>query len=928
MEQLEQFYEELLQEASKARFINSIEGLTDEEKQDFIDFFDSHTNAQNLINWQNKSELTKENLERVVNEVKAKADAKKKEHDKYRLGRKDPLLMFTSRPEMFDILEVNDKWIFAQCKSHAACNFADSFECGGAGAKWCIGWTGNTAHWDSYTKAGMEFVLAYNKLGDPKKEDDLKYMIQIDPTNKTQAWLQSDRFSDTIKLPDFPKFFGLDLDIKSDSSGNRNAVIEGTTYVRPPYLANGDGSTISGQLKIGKKSFFVNYKEGYNDNSNKISRIEVPEGIETIAEGCFNMSFSNLSSISLPSTLKRINANAFSGPKSYSFILSIPENVEIIEDTAFNSCIAMAVNFKGNKFKFVSADNSNMLVNPFRKSNSNSSSSFPFTVRQENHGGDVTIRSLERGHITIGHIITQKENGHSILLSANIPSEAANMEGIRSIINECDIIAPDAYDGGDEIVIPSQVKHITGPLLGESRKCPATIVIPETVETITCDALSFMYSYLRDAKTDVIFESKNFKFIPSKGKTNLSDPFTHSRIVSIQIPEDHPYYKVEIIDGIYYLISTESGSRILLGAAYSESLRINDLRLPDNITGIANDVMSTTKLEVKNIIFPETLRYIGRLAFEAVTCTSKLLVLSKNISIIGPSALPRVDIIIMPPKLKYLGELHPTFQKNWGRAIILTNPNPQDANRFIEAYPNYALSYNPEASGNLITTNGITYVGNQVLAIPKAVKGDAVIPNNITYIMPQAASHSTNIKSLTFTSNEVTISNSSFISCSKIAVINFPAKVIFDGKWSFACCKRLTTVNFKPHSVIEFKGEGTFDHCSLLDNVILPEGLKSLGKSTFNVCKALTQIRLPSTLEDLGQYVFNGTRLCKIVFNGTRAQWLELVKPLKSTRQSDKKILSSLVVCKDGFTLAKKRITTQSALAYKRQIDQALARLR
>ena len=926
MEQLEQFYEELLQEASKARFINSIEELTDEEKQDFIDFFDSHTNAQNLINWQNKSELTKENLERVVNEVKAKADAKKKEHDKYRLGRKDPLLMFTSRPEMFDILEVNDKWIFAQCKSHAACNFADSFECGGAGAKWCIGWTGNPAHWNSYTKAGMEFVLAYNKLGDPKKEDDLKYMIQIDPSGKTQAWLQSDNYNDTIKLPDFPKFFGLDLDIKSDANGNRDAVIEGTTYVKPPFMASSGNESISGQLKIGKKSFFVFYKEGYGDVSNRISRIEIPEGIETIAEGCFNMNFSDLNYISLPSTLKRINATAFSAPKRHGFTLDIPENVEIIEDTAFNSCIAMSVNFKGNKFKFVSSSNSNMLINPFK--NCNLDNNFSFSVKQENHGGDVTIRSLERGHSNIGHVITQKENGHSILLSVKIPSEAVNMEGIRNIINECDIIAPDAYDSSEEIIIPAHVKHITGPLIGDSRKCPATLVIPETVETITCDALKFNYHYWDDARTTVIFEGKNFKFIPSKGKTNLSDPFANSSVVSVQIPEDHPYYKIEVIDDIYYLISTESGSRVLLGAAYGISIHIDKLKLPDNITGIANNVMSTIKFDVKTVIFPETLRYLGRLALSGITCMDKILILSKNINLIGPSALPKADIIIMPPNLKYLGELHTIFQKNWGRAIILTNTNPQDANKFIEAYPNFALSYNPEASTNLKTINGIVSVGNQVIAIPKNVKGDTVIPNNITYIMPQAASHSTNMKSITFASNEVIINNSSFNSCSKVAVVNFPTKVIFEGRWSFAYCKRLTTVNFKPRSVIEFKGEGTFDHCVLLDNVVLPEGLKSLGKNTFTACKSLTQIRLPSSLEDLGQYVFNNTRLCKIVFNGTRAQWLALVKPLKSTRQSDKKILSSLVVCKDGFTLAKNRITTQSALAYKRQIEQNLARYR
>ena len=48
----------------------------------------------------------------------------------------------------------------------------------------------------------------------------------------------------------------------------------------------------------------------------------------------------------------------------------------------------------------------------------------------------------------------------------------------------------------------------------------------------------------------------------------------------------------------------------------------------------------------------------------------------------------------------------------------------------------------------------------------------------------------------------------------------------------------------------------TFENCTALESVILPEGITSLGGYTFNNCTSLKGIDLPSTLTSLGSYCF------------------------------------------------------------------------
>ena len=142
-------------------------------------------------------------------------------------------LTVTEGPDLsgFDMLHLksldNDKFIFYMPLNHESCVWMDSFDCGGEGAKWCIGQSDRPAYWDHYLMDDNYFVLAFNKKAYGVKNpqyrmvDTLKYMLQVhysgfkdgDSNSTTsQAWCQSDDPNETIHPENWPKKFGVSLE--------------------------------------------------------------------------------------------------------------------------------------------------------------------------------------------------------------------------------------------------------------------------------------------------------------------------------------------------------------------------------------------------------------------------------------------------------------------------------------------------------------------------------------------------------------------------------------------------------------------------------------------------------------------------------------------------------------------------------------------
>lgn len=101
----------------------------------------------------------------------------------------------------YKVIEEIGKWMFVAPLSYEACVYMDSYKCGGAGAKWCIGFEKSNEYWYEYTGAKQKFFILALNLENWGSENALKYMIEIGQNSGKfyQAWTQDDDVERTIK---------------------------------------------------------------------------------------------------------------------------------------------------------------------------------------------------------------------------------------------------------------------------------------------------------------------------------------------------------------------------------------------------------------------------------------------------------------------------------------------------------------------------------------------------------------------------------------------------------------------------------------------------------------------------------------------------------------------------------------------------------
>ena len=91
-----------------------------------------------------------------------------------------------------------------------------------------------------------------------------------------------------------------------------------------------------------------------------------------------------------------------------------------------------------------------------------------------------------------------------------------------------------------------------------------------------------------------------------------------------------------------------------------------------------------------------------------------------------------------------------------------------------------------------------------------------------------------------------------------------------------------TEVNFKTLP------QNTFNGCTSLVNVTIPEGVTTLGTKAFTNC-AITEITLPSTLTYVTKQTFDGCRQLKVV---TAKRYIADAEPKITEIQSDTQYLT------------------------------------
>ena len=156
----------------KTKIIRQLDSLSTVEKEAAIAFFSEHPVYESKIDWNSKS-LTNSDFEKIYGIANTSKKRVKRE------SKQNPKILFTGYN--CRIVKQTKNYLIIMPLDWECAIFLNSFDCGGEGARWCIGDRKDFDHWNEYISEGniFYFILFKNKHPDFGK----KTIIQLNRKN-------------------------------------------------------------------------------------------------------------------------------------------------------------------------------------------------------------------------------------------------------------------------------------------------------------------------------------------------------------------------------------------------------------------------------------------------------------------------------------------------------------------------------------------------------------------------------------------------------------------------------------------------------------------------------------------------------------------------------------------------------------------------
>ena len=389
--------------------------------------------------------------------------------------------------------------------------------------------------------------------------------------------------------------------------------------------------------------------------------------------------------------------------------------------------------------------------------------------------------------------------------------------------------------------------------------------------------------------------------------TELSGTFNNcNKLVSVTLPESIKSFGTDTFRLCYVLsnINIPSNLQSIGRASFYCCYAIDNVILPDSVTRIDDWAFFYCR-SLEYIELSKNLSYIGEYSFEG--CSIKGLTIPNNVETISKHAffgcrkLVRVQLPNSVTSLKY---------RAFSECVSLETINIPNS---VLDIGNEAF-YNCKKLSSVIIPEGVLSIGEQafdgctslnMIMIPKsvnnmyensfsattalvvekdsyayefAVKNDILVfinngndtpimfeENGIQYYAcnGEATALSVSDKKITeaiipstVRGYRVTALYETFQNCSSLTKVVLPNTIKTIGKRNFSQCSNLTSITL-PDS-LEVLGDWVFFNCYSLTEISIPNNVTTIGEHTFQYCDGLEKVIIPNNVEVLGQYAFFG----------------------------------------------------------------------
>ena len=154
------------------------------------------------------------------------------------------------------------------------------------------------------------------------------------------------------------------------------------------------------------------------------------------------------------------------------------------------------------------------------------------------------------------------------------------------------------------------------------------------------------------------------------------------------------------------------------------------------------------------------------------------------------------------------------------------------------------------------------------------ISGKGAMPDYST-TTPPWEEHKKEIKQIVIEPGITHIGTQSFQYCSNVEFVSLPDTVTSIGKAAFFKCESLPEIELP--AGLRFLGGQVFDHCLSLESAVIPEGVSRLNDAIFNCCENLISVTIPVSVTEIGNSAFNGCgKLRDVYYNGRPRDWKEI----------------------------------------------------